>query len=247
MNQEKERFSSLDNALRLLELFSIEESEFATKEVAQKLNIANSTAHRLLTTLEESGFVVKDFKTNRFRLGVSILSLSTVITSNMKLYQLSKDPLKQISLKTKETAFIAVKQGNHVYYINKVESEYSSFGFLAHKGNKLPLHCTTSGKLLLANLTQDEIINYIDSHCLDSNIFALLKKIRTQNYALSIDEQYIDVTSISVPIIHVSGKVIAALEVTGPSERLSRENLPFIIKQVKKAGEDISLNLKRVP
>mgnify|MGYP001328487066 FL=1 len=75
---------SLNIALEMLELFTLEKSEYQVKEIAEQLNIANSTAHRILKTMEEEGFIVKDHVTKRYRLGVSILALSNVIHSTEK-------------------------------------------------------------------------------------------------------------------------------------------------------------------
>ena len=86
---QKAKYSTLQNAIRLLNLFSIDQPELSVTEIADKLGIANSTAHRMLISLESEGLIMKEPKSSLYRLGVSFLSLGNVITKNMKIYNYS--------------------------------------------------------------------------------------------------------------------------------------------------------------
>ncbi|HZG70865.1 MAG TPA: helix-turn-helix domain-containing protein, partial [Chondromyces sp.] len=73
--------SSVKNALRLLRSFSMEEPEKKVTELASSLGLGKSTVSRLLATLASEGFVIKDPATQKYRLGLSILHLNTIVTS----------------------------------------------------------------------------------------------------------------------------------------------------------------------
>lgn len=92
----KKTYSSLENALRILDLFTMEKSEYSIREISDQLGIAYSTAHRLVKNLEDEGFIVKDSILNSYRLSVSILSLSSVVTAHTKLISNSTYLLKSI-------------------------------------------------------------------------------------------------------------------------------------------------------
>jgi len=81
---EQKRYSSLENALRILELFRVEKPDYSVKEVAEQLSIGDSTAHRLLTTLQKEGFISKDDRYNRYRLGISIRAIESVIRKDFE-------------------------------------------------------------------------------------------------------------------------------------------------------------------
>ena len=100
----KAKYSTLQNALRLLNLFSTDQPELSVTEIAAKLGIANSTAHRMLISLESEGLIMKEPKSSLYRLGVSFLSLGNVITKNMKIYDYSSDILHFLQQSTGETA-----------------------------------------------------------------------------------------------------------------------------------------------
>lgn len=245
MTNEKRRFSSLENALRVLELFTIEKHEFQVKEIADDLGIANSTAHRLLSTLREEGFIVKDLKTNSYSLGGSILALGSVITSNMELYQESTPVLKELVSKSKETSLISVLLENKVCYVNKVDCEHPIMGYSSYIGKTYPACRTSSGKVLLAYQPQDKIFHYLEENATDSGqtidqFKALLKEVRLQGYALSINEQHSGVTSIAAPVRDQNENVTASIEITGPSRRLNRANIQRFIRLVKNAGDHLS-------
>lgn len=91
MNTSKENeshlLSSVKNALRILRSFSIDEPEKRVSDLAAELNLSKSTVSRLLATLASEDFVTKDSETNRYKLGVSVLALSGVVTQNLEIYR----------------------------------------------------------------------------------------------------------------------------------------------------------------
>ncbi|PLR82261.1 hypothetical protein CVD25_14935 [Bacillus canaveralius] len=81
------QLSSVNNALRLLKSFSKDEPEKKVTDLAASLGLSKSTVSRLLSTLARQGFVLKDADTRKYRLGLSILQLNSIMTSNLEIYQ----------------------------------------------------------------------------------------------------------------------------------------------------------------
>src|SRR3954462_8030150 len=121
---EQKRYSSLENALRILELFSVEEPDFSVREVAKQLSIVDSTAHRLLSTLQKEGFIIKDDRNNRYRLGISIRALESVILKDLHLNNASKFILSSLEKKVSETISLCVLHRNQTLYVNTIEPNY---------------------------------------------------------------------------------------------------------------------------
>ncbi|WP_394233984.1 IclR family transcriptional regulator [Niallia oryzisoli] len=243
--------SSLRNALRLLHLFSVDEPELQLEDIAGKLEIGQSTAYRLVHTLIEEGFIVRDPSAKSYRLAASVLALSHTIMTKMQLCHLSIQILEKLAEVTGETAHIGVFKNHQVLYLLKMDSSYPVH-LLSHAGRKNPVHCTSTGQVLLAYQSEETIEQVINKGltCYTSTTITdptklknLLKTIRAQGYAVSQEELHEGVISIAAPVKNAKGKVIAAVSIAGPTLRLNRQTIPKLIKQVQEASDRVSKKL----
>lgn len=250
-NSHTRQLSSLQNALRILRSYSLDHPSQGITEIANSLKMGKSTVHRLVATLANEGFLVKDSETQKYRLGYSVLALYGVITSNLDIYNESLPTVRNFVDKVRETAHIGVLDEQDVIYLLKVECNHY-VRFLTHVGRRNPLHCTSSGKVLLAYKEPKFIQNYIenglqrytentltDAVALQKDL-ALIKK---QGYATSFEELLKEVNSVAAPIRDYSGHVIAAITVVGPRQRMGRSKTSFFAKHVMEASVEISRKL----
>lgn len=128
-------FSSLENALRLLQLFSMDETELSITDISERLNISKSAAHRLLQTLKSEGFVKKDAKTNLYSLGASLLAMRKIIHSRFPICQIALPFLQELVSLSGESAHIATLHGADVIYLHKVECDHP-IRLLSYVGKK---------------------------------------------------------------------------------------------------------------
>lgn len=241
--------SSLENALRLLNLFSMDEPEWGISDMAQRLGIANSTVHRLLNTLLAEGFVAKDPRTHLYRLGSSVLALGHLVQSRLNLGQIALPALQRLVQQTNETAHIGILRDNSVIYLTKVECSHP-VRLLSHVGKRNDCHCTSSGQVLLAYLPPyrlDEILGkgpfpaYTKKTITDPDkLRTLLAKVRQQGYAVSMEELHDGVCSIAAPVFNARGEVIASVNVAGPVQRMNQSAMPRLIKWVREAANEVS-------
>jgi DNA-binding IclR family transcriptional regulator len=234
MIKDKKRFTSLENALRLLELFSWDEPELGINEIAGRLGIANSTAHRLATTLLSEGFLTKDLHNKLYRLGTPTLSLGNIITRQSKLHMTSQYTLETLVQQANETAHIGVLKGVEIMYLNKVECSHP-IRLLSYIGKRNPVHCTSTGQVLLAHQSpkfiEEFLLNKLEKYTpktiTDSQaLLHRLEQIKKQGYSLCIEEMHKGVSSISAPIRSPKGQVIASISIAG----LTRLSLPAVTK-----------------
>jgi IclR family transcriptional regulator, KDG regulon repressor len=242
--------SSVKNALRLLRSFSIAEPEKKVTELASSLGLGKSTVSRLLTTLASEGFVAKNPETQKYRLGLSILNLNTIVTSNLEINRESQPILQKLVNEIGETAQIAVSEDMGVVYLTRVDCKHP-VQILTHIGRRNPLHCTSSGKVILAHRKEEVIERYIENGLqkytgntiTDPDDFrTTLKTIKEQGYSISIEELLEGVASVAAPIRDYTGKVVYAITITGPIHRMNPHN-HSIINKVKNAAREISENL----
>jgi IclR family KDG regulon transcriptional repressor len=242
--------SSVNNALRILHSFSIEEPEKKVTDLASSLGLTKSTVSRLMSTLASQGFVTKDRETQKYRLGLSILHLNSVITSNLEINRESKLILQNLVNEVGETAHTAILEGSNVVYLNRVECNHP-VQILSQVGRRNPLHCTSSGKVILAYQDEEFIEQYIEKGLpkytlqtiSDPIIFReTLKMIKGQGYATSIEEINVGVSSVAAPVRDFSGNSIYALSIVGPIYRMNAHDIS-LINRVTCAAKELSKNL----
>ena len=129
-------YSSLRNALRLLNLFSVDEPELQLQDMATKLEIGQSTAFRLVHTLMEEGFVMRDPSLNLIVLAASVLAMGHTIITKMDLCHLSIDILEELAENTGETAHIAVFKDYQALYLLKIDSSNPVTSFITCRKDK---------------------------------------------------------------------------------------------------------------
>lgn len=242
------QYSSFRNALRLLNLFSVDEPELQLEDIAAKLEVGQSTAYRLVHTLIVEGFVVRDPSAQSYRLAASFLAYSQTIITKVDLCRLSLGIIERLSETTGETAHLSVFKDQEVLYLLKIDSSYPVH-LLSHAGRKNPIHCTSTGQVLLAyqsDETIEQVINqglksYTSKTITDPMKFRdLLKTIRLQGYAVSQEELHEGVVSIAAPVHNSTGKIIAAVSIAGPTRRINKQTIPKLIKQIQQAADRIS-------
>ena len=246
---EKKIIQSIDRALQVLELFSLEKPERGVTEISKALNIYKSNVHNILSTLAEKGFVKKDSKTDKYKLGIKFFELGSVVIKNMDLRRIAHPHIEKLSKEFNETVHLGVLDEGRVV---SIEREESNKGLCSHIeiGKRTPLHCTAVGKAIMAYLSEDEINFIIKEKGLEkytentiTNREELGKeflKIQKQGYAVDNMEHEEGVRCVSGPIRDYNGKVIASMSISGPAFRIDESNIPIIAKKVKEYCDCIS-------
>ncbi len=247
-SRNKESISSMRNALRLLNLFTMDEPEYSLSEIAEKLQVGISTAHRLTNTLMVEGFLTKDSLTKKFRLGASILGMGNTIITQNQLCRISIPVLESLAVNTGETAHIAILKEYQAIYLIRMDSKHTVH-LLSHAGKQNPIHCTSSGQAILA--FQDEpfvdqvIARGLQRHTENTittpvKFKQLLNSIRRKGYSISEEELHQGVSSIAVPVKNINGQVIASISIAGPTSRINQDTLSNLVKVVKQAADQVS-------
>jgi IclR family transcriptional regulator, KDG regulon repressor len=249
---EKYIIQTVKNAMELLQLFTESSPEWTLTELAKQKSLNISNAKRLLNTLVEYGYLEKNTVSKKYRLGLAIVRLSGVLTTTMEIYKEARPILNKLVEKYNENVHIGVLEETNVLYLDKFESLYST-RLASHIGKRNPAYCTGCGKVLLAykpEPLQQELLKKIVDQGFEQFASKTVKTIEElkndldvivkNGYAISTDELSDGFTSIAVPILDYSEEVIAAISITGRSNKI---NSSVHLKDLMKCSDIISEKL----
>jgi IclR family KDG regulon transcriptional repressor len=217
-------------ALELLTTFSFNERRLSLSDLAARTGIPRATAFRLLSTLEASGFLTK--VGGEYQLGLKCFVLGNIAAADLDLKEVAQSHLVALRDATRETTHLAILDHWRVVYLERLPSP-QPVGFMRSRvGAILPAFCTALGKTLLSDLPESEVTAWAVSQTFPrmtpntiTSARRLLKELRTvraRGYALDEEEHELGVRCVAAPIRNHEGKVVAAISVAGPTERMPR-------------------------
>jgi IclR family transcriptional regulator, acetate operon repressor len=243
---------SIERALDLLEYLARSSTWVGISELSAATGQPVGTVHRLLQTLMTRDYVVRDSRTRRYALGPAfrMLAGADLLTPNWS--EIATPFLRELVEISGETANLAVLERDRAVYMAQVQSARMVRMF-TELGNRVPLHCTGCGKVLLAYQSEkviDSIIAttglppYTEETITDPQQFRHeLAMIRQRGYAIDNGEQEEGVRCLAVPVHGTDGRVVAAISISGPSSRVDSSRIPALIPQLKRISSVITTEL----
>jgi len=240
---------SVDRAITILELLA-RQGESSVTEIAAELGVHKSTAFRLLVTLETHRLVEQVNDRGRYRLGVGNLRLAGATTARLDVVSEARPLTRQLAADTGETVNITVRSEESALYLDQAAG---SSALQSHNwvGQRIPLHATSNGKVLLSELSQrdfDEALPHLPrytEHTITSRerMKEELAGVRRLGYALAVDELEVGLTAAAAPIRSAHGDIIASMSISGPTFRLTRQRLEETVPMVVAAALEVSHRL----
>jgi len=212
---------AVERAAAILKAFSPTSPSLGVTELARRLGLHKSTIHRLLATLEHEGFVVQDAEGGRYRLGLQLFELGSLVINSMELQKIARSYLEEVHRACGETVHLAILDEGEVVYIDKIEST-RQLRMHSLIGRRSPAHCTGLGKVLLAWLPApalDQVIRRglrtytsrtISSPDMLRNHLAL---VRQRGYAIDDGEHEELIRCAAAPVFDHTGQVVAAVSI----------------------------------
>lgn len=244
--------ASVRNAARLLKVFRSREKELGVSELARRLGLGKSTVHRILGTLSAEGVIEQNPATGCYRLGIVMFELGEAVRVHMDLHTAAGPVMAALREQTRESCQVGVLDGHDVVYVDRLESP-QTLRLFNETGRRVPVHCTSSGKVLLAYLPPDERDRLLDGATLTAltpktitdrtALVDELAKVRQRGWAAAVEEREIGVVSIAVPIRDATGDVVAALSIGAPLARLGSAARKRLAPILVEAGEAASWRL----
>lgn len=236
--------SSVDNALRLLQLFSRREP-VRVSDAARELGVADSTAHRLMQMLRYHAYVQQDTRSKAYLPGPELVRIGLAVVAASDLRSVARPWIERLVAEIEETVHLVELQGAEIIFVDSVETQ-RSLRIGARTGQRLPAHVTAAGKVLLAALPPAELDRLLPadlSGASRASLSADLEAARAQGYAWNFGESEPDVHAVAVPIVDGLGVTRAALTVSAPPSRLGDAEVAPLARHAAEAAKAIGAAL----
>jgi IclR family transcriptional regulator, pca regulon regulatory protein len=247
------RIEALAKGLAILRLFDESTVSLRLREICDLTGIPMPTAFRVVSTLEEDGFLDRT-PDGGFQPGLSVLTLGSAALRGSSLVQVSERPLRELAAASGETVNLGVLLGDQVLYLARLKNA-DLVTANVQVGSTLPAVYTSMGKLLLASLSPEELSERLGDNPFRTNagpnavttraeLDSRLAAIRGQGYAIQDQELAQGLRSVSVLIYGHGGEPVAAINIAVASSRHDLDSLRNdLLPKLQATATDISLRL----
>ena len=247
---EQNTIKSLDRALSVLsELAQVEGATLS--ELSQAMGESPATLYRVLTTFALHGIVEADTRTQTWHIGPEAYQIGSVFLRRTSLIDVSRPILRALMEETGETANLGIEKNGAVLFVSQVETQAPIRAFFA-PGTLSAMHASGIGKALLAHMEEAQVkaiaakgLEHFTEFTKSTlpDLTADLHAIKTRGYSLDDQERNLGMRCIAATIRNAYGEVIAGLSVSGPTTRVTMDQIEDLSSAVMRAAQDVSTAL----
>ena len=225
---------SIKKALSVMECVGKSTKPLKASEVSNFTKLERATTFRILTYLTSLGYLFKDNSTNLYSLGHKIFEYGDKSDFLKSLTTLCLDSIRQLSIETQHITYLAVLEGPHVVYCDKVDplGENAPRAFRM----RLDAHSCALGKAILAFKSRDELREICKSYTLYKHtgnsitslekLYANLDKVRKNGFSVNEAEKFDYVYGIGAPIMDIQNRAIAGISISGTKGSINVKSIP---------------------
>ncbi|HXH03895.1 MAG TPA: IclR family transcriptional regulator C-terminal domain-containing protein [Candidatus Competibacteraceae bacterium] len=243
---------SLSRGLQLLERLAEARHGISLVDLAQQVGMAPSTTHRLLTTLEQAGFIQQDEELGRWFVGVKAFTLGNAFLDHCDFVARARPYMHRLMEQAGETVNLAVLDGNEAVFLAQVECR-EMMRMIVKLGSRAPLHASGVGKALLATMSEEDIAAVLHRRGLprytDNTITTPgelreeLARIRRQGFARDDEEHAVGLRCMAATLHDHQGKALAAISLSGPRARIPDDRMLALGAMVAATAGEITAAL----
>lgn len=218
-------------------------------DLAQTLGLAPSTAHRLLTTLQQERFVRFDPASSLWQVGVQAFIAGNAFARTRDVVALARPVMRRLMEDSGETVNIAVEDQVEAVYMGQVECR-QMMRTIARPGGRVKLHSSGIGKAILASLSAADVARVLQRHGLPratertldtpQKVKADLEQARQRGWAVDDEEHSVGVRCVAAPVLDDAGAPLAGLSLSGPAARITDDRIAVLGRLVMHAAAEIT-------
>lgn len=239
---------SVDKAAKLIELLLYAHTPLSLRELTEQSGYPKSTVHALLSTLRRHA-MIDQHADGKYFLGVRLFECGCAVSANWDISNVARPYLEQLASATDATAFISLLDGENVISFDQC-SPANGVQVMQGIGQRLSLHATSQGKLMLSLRSEDEVerllrktgLQVFTPHTITdvSVLKAELNKIRANGYAVEDGEYKIGLRSVAAPVYDHFGSARYAIGVVGLFRRVRSDEFSSAVEQVLMQASNLS-------
>lgn len=247
---------SLVRALRLLQEVADAGDGITLTEVANRVGLPVSSAHRLLSTLQLEGFVRFDGERTLWFVGVKAFTVGNAFLRARDLVQVARPYMRGLMEQCDETVNLAVEDSGQIIYLAQIECR-QMMRALASPGARVPMHSSAVGKVLLAYanpVVQQPMLDRMKLERFTANTITgrerflrSLSEIRAQGYSFDDEEHAVGLRCVAAPIFNEAREAIAGISLSGPAARVTDKRFRELAGLVQRTARVITREFGGVP
>jgi IclR family transcriptional regulator, pca regulon regulatory protein len=253
--QRREAMGGLAKGLSVIRAFTRDRTALSLSDIARVTSMPAATARRCLLTLEELGYITRNGR--QFLLRPKVLELGAAYLESMNIEVLTKTHLEELARNTGDSAALCVLDGTEIVYVARA-SIRTLIRLEAHVGSRFAAHATSTGRVLLADLSAERLQRYFDTAKLEAltdrtvtdpvKLRQIIEECRRTGYSAVEDELAYGVVALAVPVLNQQGRVVAALNSSSHSRRIAKSKLiRERFSMLQHVSRQISADLAIVP
>jgi IclR family acetate operon transcriptional repressor len=244
---------SLHRALSLLAAVARSHDGLTLTELAHTVGLPPSTAHRLLTTLQQARFVRFDPVGHLWQVGVEAFVVGNAFARTRDVVMMARPPMRRLMEESGETVNLYVAdEGGEAVCMAQVECR-QLMRAIARPGGRVKMHCSGVGKAILAWLPEREVGKVLERHGLPrvtertlttpKALRADLELVRRRGYAVDDEEHAVGLRCVAAPILDEHGAPLAGLSVSGPTARIPDHRVSLLGALVAQAAGAVTAEI----
>jgi IclR family transcriptional regulator, acetate operon repressor len=243
---------SLRRALAIMKVIAAAGDGATLTEIARATNLASSTAHRLLTTLQQDRFIQFKSEGARWFIGVDAFTVGSAFLGARDIARCARPLLRRLMEQSGETANLALLDDDMAVYTEQVES-LQTVRAICKPGGRVVLHSTSLGKSMLAAMRPQEVNRILttkgmarftrDTIDTPARMAAHLSEVRAVGYAVDDEEHSLGLRCVAAAMLDEHGEPVGAISVSGPATRVPRERTPQLGALVRSIANELTHEL----
>lgn len=245
------RGGALETGLSLIEELAEHVGGLGVTELASRVGVDKANAHRLLHTLQSRGYVAQDPTTRRYSATPQLLTLAGSVLRRLDLRSVADPVCDELAEATGESVHAAALTRSGVVYVLQRRGRFM-MSVETEVGTAAPLHCTATGKAVLAHLDEERLRDLVTeplqnftfrTHPSLDSLLRDLDRVREIGYAMDDEEFNLGVRCIACPVFGIEGKVVGSVGFSGPTQRVGTDRLAELTELVRNGAAKITTGL----
>lgn len=241
----------IDRTFDIIELLALEPRGLGVSDVARRLSLNKSTAHRILNAIAERGYLEKTPE-GIYSLGMQFVELTSRKLNSLELTTEARPFLNELTKKLGQSSHLAILDGSDAVYIDKVELT-PNHRLYSQIGKRIPVYCSGLGKSLLLDKKEKQILSILKECSFEKltdttliTLESILKEIelsKKRGWTMDHEEHDKGICCIAAPIYDYRGEIIAAISCAGPTTFFSKEKEEELSKEIVTTAHLISARM----